>query len=207
MTEELHRHFLGGYGLLLREVRPEDAGKRYYNWMNDEDITGYTESRFYPYSLDQIKQYVQKMDGSRDAVFLAIIEKESGKHIGNIKIGNINWIHRVADVGIIIGEKQCWGKGYATGAIRLVCDYALNKLNLHKLWAGCYENNIGSIKAFTKAGFVREGVLREHYYYRGKYINGIILGRILEQGDGIDSGDCSGKDGINQITGEGFAGP
>lgn len=176
MDNASYNHFIEGERIYLREVRVEDVNDNYYRWMNDEEITAYTESRFKPYSIEKLKDYVTKIDGQDNSVFLAIIERSKDKHVGNIKLGNINWIHRTGDIGIIIGEKNFWGKGYGSEAIKLITAYAFNKLNLHKVWAGCYEFNKGSIAAFKKAGFSKEGILKKHYFYNGEYIDGIILG-------------------------------
>jgi len=97
------------------------------------------------------------------------------KLIGTIKL-HINWVHRHADIGIMIGDKTGWGKGYASEAIGLVKDYAFNILNLHKLWAGIYENNEASHRAFEKNGFKPEGILKEHRFCNGEYINQYIMG-------------------------------
>ena len=178
-----YHHFLEGERLYLREVRPSDVSESYYRWMNDPEVTRHLESRFYPNSLEALREYVAGKTGDRDNVFLAIVLKEGDRHIGNIKLGPINWIHRFADVGLLLGEKDCWGKGYATEAIRLVVDYAFSKLNLHKLTAGCYDLNQGSIKAFQKAGFVVEGVRKQHYFCDAAYIDAVLLGMLRPEGD------------------------
>ena len=170
------RPFLEGDRLYLREVRPTDVNENYYRWMNDPEVTASLESRFYPNSMEQLREYVNAKLGDRNNVFLAIILKEGDRHIGNIKLGPINWIHRFADVGLLIGEKDCWGKGYASEAIRLVVDYAFLQLNLHKLTASMYEDNHGSLKAFQRAGFQVEGVRKQIFYYRGKYVDSILVG-------------------------------
>lgn len=178
-----YQHFIEGDKIFLREVRREDVNENYYKWMNDHEITRYTESRFYPYSSEQLLNYVVSLDGKKDSIFLAIIEKITGQHIGNIKLGGIDWIHRRADIGVIIGEKSCWGQGYASEAIALISEYGLRKLNLHKVWAGCYANNTGSIKAFKKAGFIEEGMQKKHYYCDGEYIDIVFLGKFSEGED------------------------
>jgi len=160
----------------LREVRVSDVNDNYYRWMNDPEITQYLESRFYPNSMESLQKYVKRKLGNPDEIFLAIINKERDFHIGNIKIGPINWIHRVAEVGILIGDKTSWGKGYGTEAIGLVVKYAFNILNLHKLTAGCYNSNQGSLKAFQKNGFEIEGIRKKHNFHNGKYIDAILLG-------------------------------
>jgi RimJ/RimL family protein N-acetyltransferase len=78
----------------------------------------------------------------------------------------------------MIGEKNSWGKGYATEAISLLADFAFSKLNLHKLIAGCYEQNQGSLKAFQKAGLEIDGVRRKHWFSNGKYVDVYLLGKI-----------------------------
>jgi [ribosomal protein S5]-alanine N-acetyltransferase len=167
--------FLSGQNIYLREITISDVPGAYYRWMNDPAITQFLESRFYPNTMDSLNEYVKNKQADSNNVFLAIVIKENHRHIGNIKLGPINWIHRFADIGIIIGEKDCWGKGYASEAISLVTKFAFNTLNLHKLTAGCYEMNQGSVKAFQKAGFYIEGGRKSQYYYQGAYIDGVKL--------------------------------
>jgi len=167
--------FLESERIYLREVKPSDVNEDYYRWMNDPSVTGYLESRFFPNSVEGLRCYVSAKLGDHDNVFLAIILKDQDRHIGNIKLGPINWIHRFADIGIMIGAKDCWGKGYATEAICLIADYAFRVLNLHKLTAGCYDANQRSAKAFQKAGFVIEGVRKQHFYHDGMYVDDILL--------------------------------
>jgi RimJ/RimL family protein N-acetyltransferase len=69
------------------------------------------------------------------------------------------------------------GAGYATQAIELACDIAFEKLNLHKLTAGSYENNVGSIRAFLKAGFHQEALLKDHYLCEGQWVSKVCLAK------------------------------
>lgn len=176
MSDQSLVSFIQGDRLYLREVRPSDVNSTYYRWMNDLEVTRYLESRFYPNSMEGLQKYVAEKLGDPNNVFLAILLKEGDRHIGNIKLGPINWIHRFADVGLLVGEKDCWGKGYATEAIRLMVDYAFGTLNLHRLTAGCYENNMGSARAFLKAGFSQDGIRKSHFYSEGRYVDDILLG-------------------------------
>jgi len=168
--------FIEGERIYLREIRLSDANKNYCNWMNDHKVNKYLESRFERWSVGKLKQYISGIKRNTDNVFLTIISRNGNKHIGNIKIGPINRNHRYADVGLIIGEKSFWGKGIATEAIKLVVDYAFNKLDLHKLTAGAYSCNIGAIRAFKKAGFSVEGTRRKHYLCNGGYVDAVLLG-------------------------------
>ncbi len=169
---------LSGSNIYLRKICLEDANKDYCRWMNDPLVNCYLESRFCRHTLKTLRVYISEKLGDKSVAFFAIILKDRGRHIGNIKLGPINNIHSFADVGILIGEKDCWEKGYATEAIKLIVEYAFNKLNLHKITAGCYSPNKGSINAFKKAGFLQEGIRRQHCYFKGKYVDDVILGFI-----------------------------
>lgn len=182
--ENNRRHFLEGERIYLRDVNLDDANEDYYRWINDPDVTKYTEIRFYPQSIEDIKEYVEQKSKSRDSIFLAIVLKENNKHIGNIKIHRINWIHRHAEVSILIGEKSYWGQGIGTEAISLITEYAFNTLNLNKLFAQCYANNVRPIKAFGKAGFEKEASIKQHYFFQGKYVDGVMLS-IINQKDAV----------------------
>jgi RimJ/RimL family protein N-acetyltransferase len=149
--------------------------------MNDGEITQYLESRFHDNSLEALGKYVRDRMKEPNEMFLAIVENEHNTHIGNIKLGPINWIHRIGDIGILIGEKTYWGKGIATEAIRLLVDHAFKNLRLHKLTAGCYTLNKTSLKAFQKNAFEIEGIRKKHRYYNGEYVDTILLGLLNEE--------------------------
>lgn len=167
--------FIEGKRLYLREVRPSDVTPVYYAWMNDPQVTQYLESRFFPYSQEKLAAYVADTNRDSSSVFFAIVLMAGDQHIGNIKLGPISWIHGIADIGLMIGEKTQWGHGYATEAIGLVKDYAFERLNLRKVTAGAYSVNEGSVRAFEKAGFVVEGVLKAHYFFGGDYVDRVCL--------------------------------
>ncbi|MCB9233665.1 MAG: GNAT family N-acetyltransferase [Bacteroidia bacterium] len=176
--DEPRTYYLAGERLYLRELRPEDAAGNYLAWMNDPEITQFLESRFRSYTEQDLLDYIEVTSQDPNSYPMAICQSVDGRHVGNIKLGPVNTIHRHGDIGIIIGERDCWGKGYATEAIRLLVDFAFEELGLHKVTAGCYSDNPGSAKAFLKAGFVEEGVKKEQYLSNGVYVDGILLGMV-----------------------------
>ncbi len=167
-----------GMHLRLREVRLSDANGPYLEWMNDAEVLKYTESRFQSHSKADLCDYVVRINANPDFVFRAITLGDTGRHIGNIKLGPIDWNHRFGDIGIIIGAKDCWGKNYAAESIRLLADHAFSVLKMHKLTAGCYAINEAGIKAFIKAGFVFEGRRNSQYLSDGRYVDHVYLGLI-----------------------------
>ena len=166
-----------GKTIFLRRLTEEDVSDDYVRWMNDPDINQYLECRFYTHTIQNTRDFIRSVTNDNNYQF-GIFFKETGKHIGNIKIGSINQYHRYADVGFLIGEKKYWGKGIATEAIGLVSDFAFNTLKLHKLWGGAYSSNIGSIKAFLKNGYQQEGAKKNQYLCHGVYVDDILLGKV-----------------------------
>ena len=99
-------------------------------------------------------------------------------HVGNIKIGPINFIHKNAEISYFIGEKKLWGKGYATLAIKEIVKLAKKK-GLKKLRAGLYQMNTGSKKVLINNGFKIEGVFKSEIVYKKKRFDLIWFGRVL----------------------------
>jgi len=173
--------FLRSAHLYLREVRLSDVEGNYHRWMNDPEVTRYLESRFRPHSADSLREYIVARQKDQQTLFLAIVLENGDRHIGNIKLGPIDWIHRVGDIGILIGEKDCWGKGYAREAITALARFAFDTLNLHRLTASCYAVNEGSARTFQSVGFSIEGVRRGHYFCAGGWVDAVLLGLLRDE--------------------------
>jgi ribosomal-protein-alanine N-acetyltransferase len=168
--------FLESDRLYFRALTASDAEGNYLSWMNDSEVTQYLESRFQPHSAESLKAFIHANSDSSDLVFCAIVLKHDHRHIGNIKLGPIERVHQRADVGLIIGEKECWGKGYGTEAYKLMVEHAFLNLNLHKVTAGAYVANEASVKALQRAGFTEEGRRRAHCFLDGQYTDVLLFG-------------------------------
>lgn len=169
-----------GKQIFLRRLTEEDATQEYVDWMNDPEINQYLESRFYTQTIESTKVFIRSVTNDNNYQF-GIFLNESGKHIGNIKIGSINHYHRYADIGFLIGDKSYWGRGIATEAVKLATDFAFKTLKLHKLTGGLYEPNMGSMRTFLKNGYKEEGRLKNQYLLNGKYIDVLLFGKINEK--------------------------
>ena len=164
-----------GERLHLRALGAEDVTQRYLDWMRDPQVNRYMESRFATHTLESLHSFVTAMNESPDNYLFGMFLEPQGEHIGNIKIGSISRHHRHADVGLIVGAKTAWGKGYATEAIRLVTRHAFDQLGLNKLYAGMYAENAGSARAFLKAGYREIGVLKNHVLCDGRYVDSLMV--------------------------------
>lgn len=168
--------YLVGKKIYLRLLNKRDINKRYLSWLNDTEVTKYMISGLFPSTRKDLEDYYKKVHESKTDIQFAIIEKENNLHIGNIKLGSINWVHRFADLGIMIGEKKYWHGGRGQEACRLLLEYAFKRLNLNKVILGVYENHISAIESYQGIGFVIEGRIKDFLYFEGKYIDRIIMG-------------------------------
>lgn len=164
-----------GKEIYLKRLKPEDVGESYLAWMNNPEITQFLEARWTQYHMDDLKEFVGKIADSEKDYLFGIFLIADNRHIGNIKIGNIDNRHKFADLGLVIGDNSCWGKGYGTEAVSLATRFGFEQLGLHKIFAGIYANNTGSLKAFLKAGYREAGLLKEHRIFKGSYVDEILV--------------------------------
>ena len=161
--------------LFIRELLESDVKQEYLDWFKDDEVTKFLEVDGKSLSINNVIDYINDGKTSRKYYMYAICLKETGKHIGNLKVGPIDWKHLIADLVTVIGDRDQWGKGYATEAIKIGNKLAFEKYNLRKLNGGMYASNIGSIKAYTNAGWFIEGRLFNHYLVNGKLEDRIIV--------------------------------
>ena len=167
--------------IILRKLNlKKDISKKYQNWMNDLEVHKYTERKYLKHSLINIRKFVKEKNNSKNEFLYGIFLKKNNSniHIGNIKLGPINPMHRNAEVSYFIGEKELWGKGYATLAIKEITKIA-KKMCLKKLKAGLYEMNTASKKVLEKNNFKLEGKLKSEIVCKGKRCDLYLFGKIL----------------------------
>ena len=87
----------------------------------------------------------------------------------------INWTIRSAEVGIFIGEKSCWNKGYGAEVMSLLLKFGFNNLNLNRTYLRVDDANKGGIRAYEKAGFVHEGRFRQATFQNGEYGDVLLM--------------------------------
>ena len=80
---------------------------------------------------------------------------------------------------IFISNETFFGKGYAEEMLNLFMDIAKNQLGLIKIWLKVNDDNTGAINFYNKMGFIKEGFLRKHEFYKGEFLNKIIYSRFL----------------------------
>ena len=151
-------------------------------WVNDEEVTDLLggEMLVYPVSSIAEERFIEAAAGTSDKQKSFAIETlAERRYIGGISFNVIDWLNRSAGLGIVIGDKSLWGKGYGTDAMRVLMRLAFDKMNLHRLWLHVHDYNPRAIASYEKCGFKREGMLRQDHFTRGRYHDTIVMG-ILE---------------------------
>ena len=145
------KKIIEGERVYIRELTENDATERYCKWLNDPVVNKYLETR--EATIEDLKEYIKSRKKSPNCLFFGIFLKENNKHIGNVKLEPIDFEKKISDFGMMIGEKEYWGKGIGTEVTQLVINYAFNELNLKKIRLGVIPENIPARKVYEKVGF------------------------------------------------------
>ena len=151
----------------------------YIGWLRNPDIVRTLNLPHYlnaPVPFEEVQNYCNAAMASATDLFLALHYAEDGSFIGTVKAAYINSYAGTADIGIMIGRQDLWGRGLASDALASLCGYLLGSGGLRRLTAGVMAVNPGMIRVFEKLGFVREGVFREQDRIGDDFCDHIHLG-------------------------------
>ena len=143
------------------------ASQRYVNWLNDKEVNKYLETKN-GYTIEKLNEYLKSIEKNNICAW-GIHLKQTGMHIGNVKIDPISFRNRNAEYGVLIGEKSSWGKGYAHEASEKVFDFCFTYLNLRKITLGVVSANRSAVKLYERMGFEKEGLLKSHCFHDGQW--------------------------------------
>ena len=167
-----------GKQIRLRAIEREDI-PIFVRWLNDPEVRQYLEM-YLPMSAAEEEQWFEaqlKDDTSR----IFGIETEEGRLIGNIGLHKLDWKNRNALLGIVIAEKEYWGRGYGTDAVTTLLDFAFNEMNLHRVSLSVFEFNERAVRCYEKCGFRHEGRAREALFRDGSYHDHFLMAILREE--------------------------
>ncbi len=160
--------------IYLRFITLNDVNDNYLSWLNDNEVMkGISTSG---YTIDNLKDYVDKKISDPSVAFFAICSNDTNEHIGNVKIDFHDPKANLSEIGLLIGNKNYWGKGVGYTACKLALDYGFNTMKLHKIYLAVYENNLSAKKLYEKLGFKLEGTLRKHVQVDGTLYDKYYMG-------------------------------
>ena len=150
-------------GPLRRDLLP-----LYQKWINDFEVTRTLLFPLRPMTWEVEEDWYRWAAGPADAVFFTIYERETLRPIGTTDLRDIDHRLRRASFGIMIGEKDCWGRGFGTETVRLMLDYGFTALGLHNIMLTTQSFNERGIHAYLRAGFKEIGRRREAHWLGGR---------------------------------------
>lgn len=159
-------------------IRPlTKATVRQVAWLVDPEIVKYSEQRHEHHSLKNQLRYVESFATGKSHLW-GIYIASTGDHIGNISaVHDIK--NDVSEVGILIGEKRCWGLGMGAEAWKAVTFWLLDPLcgNVRKLEAGTMRANEAMMKILLKSGYEMEGERKSHFLLNGAPTGMVLFGK------------------------------
>lgn len=144
------------------------VNERYLSWLHDERVNRYLLKPNTDTTLDDVLAYVRGLVESPDNVFLAILDRKTGEHIGNVRLGPMDHESRVCQYSMMIGNADYHGRGVGTETVALAADICFRTLGFRKLFLDVIEENKAAVRIYEKNGFQTEGVLRAHKLLNGR---------------------------------------
>ena len=167
-----------GKDIFLRLMEEKDIPLK-VNWVNDEEIRETLISDFI--SESGTKAWFKKViaDNSRKEFFICL--RDNNIPIGFTSLKNIDLTNSKAELSMLIGEKQFWGKGYAKEARRLIVSYGFSKIGLNKIYTYNWVENFKIIGLNKKLGFKVDGVLRKEIFFNGAFRDMAVMSVLKDE--------------------------
>ncbi len=179
---------LQGEKVVLRALQRSDL-ERLCQFNNDLEVelAGGGDPPW-PQSLERLQaEYDANVaSGGRDGTSFAI--EADGKLIGQCALFHMDQVARTASLGIGIGDKAYWGRGYGRDALRVLLDYGFRLQNMRRIWLSVNGNNERAMRAYRACGFREEGRLREHVWSNGAYVDLVHMGMLRQEWEGAREG-------------------
>ncbi len=167
----------------LRAVELSDLD-RYVEWINDAEVTQFLATQApHPVSRVQEEEWIrQAVTQTRPPEITYAIETlEDGRHIGSVSLHRVGHLAHHSELGVLIGDKAYWNRGFGTDAITTMLRLAFEELNLNRVYLQVNADNGRAIACYRKCGFIEEGRLRQDRYRNGRYDDTLIMGVLRDE--------------------------
>lgn len=165
----------------------EDAEK-WAQWDTDLAVTiPLGDEAYVPTSLEKAQEMLSSALKNREHVF-SIVDLATSAVIGRGMLFNVDHVNRTAMLGIVIGEKEYWGRGYGQEATRLLVEYGFDLLNLNSIMLGTFEFNQRAIHCYEKVGFREIGRRRQARIIGGRKYDAILMDIVAEEFESVYTG-------------------
>jgi RimJ/RimL family protein N-acetyltransferase len=140
----------------------------YQRWANDFEVTRTTGLAARVMTLEAEEAWLAAISSGESNVAFTIYERATWRPIGLCGLHDLDLRHRTAEFGLMIGAKECWGRGYGTEVSRLTLDYGFNVIGLHNIMLRVFASNGRAIRAYQRVGFREVGRRREAHRLGGR---------------------------------------
>ena len=163
------RPVIRGERVYLRAAERSDI-PTFVSWFNDGETLAYLSMRA-PMSEAAEEGWFDRMlaGQGKEGYFFVICRLGDGRPIGSLGLFALDETNGSAGVGIALGEKQLWGQGLGTDALRALLDFGFGELRLERIWLDVYDFNDRGRRSYEKCGFVLEGTKRRAMYRQGEF--------------------------------------
>lgn len=151
--------------LKLKPLKLKDVG-HIMTWVNDPEVVKNLQHFNKKFTARDEMAYVKKLLASKNDFAFSIFDGNT--YVGQCGIHQIIWENKLGRLSLII-KQEYWNKGYAKKVLKLMIKLAFQKLKLHKIWLMRWKENKKADHLYKKVGFQKEGVLKDEYFWRGKY--------------------------------------
>ncbi len=175
----MDHQLLRGELVYLTVEDPQVLSEAFSRWSLDVEYWRLlTSDAALPRSSKSIKEWLEKdLEKDNPKLFNFAIRRIEDQHlIGQMDLDIVSWTHGESFIGIGLGERESWGKGYGTDAMRIILKYAFSELNLQRVSLNVFEYNPRARRSYEKAGFMEEGRCREFLQRDGKRYDLIFMG-------------------------------
>jgi|SRR5579864_1652794 len=166
--------FLAGKRVYLRDFRRTDLDAM-VAWINDQEVTRLLFMGGRPANLELLEEQWERDQRNQHEVTFAVCLIDGDVFVGTTGLYSINWMMHSAEFRVFLGDRTAWGRGIGTECTKLMVVYGFEKLNLNRIWLGVNQENVGGVRAYEKAGFVREGVLRQEQFRNFRYYDAVRM--------------------------------
>jgi len=177
------KDILTGELVKLCAVDSEELSKAYAAWTRDSELVRLFDSRSARlHSAKGIREFIEKMLAEESPAnhYFTIRARADNRLLGDINLEVTNWGARDSFVGIGIGDRADWGKGYGTDAMNVILRIAFTEVNLRRVTLSVFQYNQRAIRCYEKVGFQHEGRVRGALLRDGKRWDIFYMGMLYE---------------------------
>lgn len=163
-----------GAKTVVRKLQRRDL-ERSMTWLKDPSVNKFLSHDFNNLTVEQEEAWYDFLQNSKDDLVFAVLDKNDLKHIGNCALHKIDPMKNTCEIGIVIGEKKYWNRGFGSDAVKSVIRFVFNSLNISRILLNVYSYNKRAIRSYKKCGFVQVKVLEKNHFYDGEHWDTLVM--------------------------------